>query len=160
MNEGIIASVLILAMVAVGAIIDPLTRSHWTMILNKEGSAAPWYHGFAWFDFSTGRVVTMPIPLNLLAGAVRDVYLAAQRGACLRRPYSYSDVGQTSYRQPHDFACNSIAPRSAYEFARVCPHCGVRINVGDVHGVGTCTVMLEDGSISQYSHQTQRWTRC
>lgn len=44
-----------------------------------EGDRMPWYMGTAWYLPYSNRVVCMPIPLNLVAGLVRSVWLRARR---------------------------------------------------------------------------------
>ncbi len=41
----------------------------------EEGMAAPWGWGMAWRDYAREFVVIMPIPLNIVMGVVRRVYL-------------------------------------------------------------------------------------
>ena len=49
-------------------------------VLLEMGSRPPRGWGLAWRDLRTGRAVALPIPLNLLAGLVRRIYLSMQAG--------------------------------------------------------------------------------
>ena len=49
-----------------------------TRLRMVEGDRPPRGWGLAWFDFHRQQFVVMPIPLNLLAGAARRLYLWAR----------------------------------------------------------------------------------
>lgn len=39
-----------------------------------EGEYAPWGYGMGYFDYSSGRLVLYPIPLNWIIWAFREIY--------------------------------------------------------------------------------------
>lgn len=52
---------------------DVLPRIRWKVLV-QPGNMAPSGYGIAWCRYETGEAVCMPMPLNLIAGAILGTY--------------------------------------------------------------------------------------
>lgn len=102
MNVGLIAALVLVGMVVIGALLDPEARTVLTGRQIKFHERAPWWAGFAWAPDDRNEYVYMIVPLNWVAGFCRHEWQRLRAAMCWHHVYGERDVqeaGRDGYRR-------------------------------------------------------------